>query len=206
LGALIFAREETRQDMSKPFPPALAAVIGSAASDTDKARLPIVTYGSTGPLKIYLNGEVIDIIPVVASHTNGDSMIRFEHEDVIMIGDFYRNYGYPFIDAAHGGNFSGVIIAIDNLLQISGPDTKLVPGHGTIINKSDLLSYRAMIVNIQTKVQKMIADGKTKTEVLAAKLTEPYDASVPGGTVPLPAGLGTSADRFVSNLYDELKK
>jgi len=50
----------------------------------------------------------------------------------------------------------------------------------------------------------MIATGKTKQEVVAARLTANYDNRVPGGTRPLPAGLGTSADRFVGNLYDEL--
>jgi cyclase len=40
---------------------------------------------------------------------------------------------------------------------------------------------------------------------LAAKLTSPYDVKVPGGLAPLPAGIGTSADRFVGTLYAELK-
>jgi len=205
LGALLFAREEVREDLIKPFPPAVAAVIGSAASDKDPARLPTVTYGSKGTVKIYLNGEVIDLIPVVTSHTNGDSMIKFEHEDVIMIGDFYRNYGYPFTDPTHGGTFKGIVAAVDTLLQIAGPNTKLLPGHGTIIQKKDLVLYRSMILDIQGKVQKMIDEGKTRPEVLAAKLTASYDAEVPGGITPLPAGLGTSADRFVGYMYDELK-
>ncbi len=34
-------------------------------------------------------------------------MIRFENADVIMIGDFYRNYGYPFIDTNNGGTLKG---------------------------------------------------------------------------------------------------
>ena len=60
-----------------------------------------------------------------------------------------------------------------------------------------------MIVAVQGKVQQMITQGKTLQEVLAAKLTAPYDAKVPGGL--LPAGAGTSADRFVSEAYQELK-
>ena len=56
---------------------------------------------------------------------------------------------------------------------------------------------------MQAKVQQMIAQGKTLQEVLAAKVTAPYDAKVPGGL--LPAGAGTSADRFVGMVYSELK-
>jgi hypothetical protein len=49
----------------------------------------------------------------------------------------------------------------------------------------------------------MIAQGKSLQDVLAAKVTSPYDARVPGGL--LPAGAGTSADRFVGMVYSELK-
>jgi hypothetical protein len=49
----------------------------------------------------------------------------------------------------------------------------------------------------------MINEGKSEQEVLAAKVTAPYDAKVPGGL--LPAGSGTSADRFVRMVYAQLK-
>jgi hypothetical protein len=62
-----------------------------------------------------------------------------------------------------------------------------------------------MILDVQSKVQQMIDSGKSLKEVLAAKVTAPYDDKVPGGVTPLPAGLGTSADRFVGAMYTELK-
>lgn len=205
MGAVIFGREEVREDLSKGFPPAVAAVLGDAASGTDPARLPTVTYGSGSSVKIWLNGETVDLIPVVASHTSGDTLVRFENADVIMIGDFYRNYGYPFVDPAHGGTFKGVVEALDTLTKLSGPNTKLIPGHGTVIGRTDIAPYRDMILDVQAKVQRMINDGKNLKEVLAAKITAGYDARVPGGLAPLPAGLGTSADRFVGTMYAELK-
>jgi len=45
-----------------------------------------------------------------------------------------------------------------------------------------------MILVVQAKVQQMIAEGKTQQEVLAAKVTAPYDARVPGGLLPAGAG------------------
>jgi len=109
LGALIIAREEAWQTLSQPLPPAIAAAIGSAASLTDPARLPVLTYGQGAQLKVRLNGEIIDVIGLPPAHTNGDTIVKFEKADVIMIGDFYRNYGYPFIDSAHGGSFAVAI-------------------------------------------------------------------------------------------------
>ena len=204
LGALVLAREEVWQTLSLPVPPAIAAAIGGAASLTDPARLPVLTYGVGAQLKFRLNGETVDVIPLPPAHTNGDTIVKFEKANVIMIGDFYRNYGYPFIDSAHGGSFAGVLQALDKLQELAGPDTKLVPGHGTIITRADLPAYRDMIVNVQKTVQQMIRAGKTRQEILSAKVTARYDAEVPGGQTPLPLGLGTSADRFVSEMYEEL--
>ena len=106
MGALLFAREELREEMLRP--PA-----GNPAAARDPARLPVVTYGMGDPVKLRLNGEIVDLIPVRAAHTGGDTMIRFENADVIMIGDFYRNYGYPFIDTNNGGTLKGALEALD---------------------------------------------------------------------------------------------
>jgi cyclase len=205
MGALILAREEVREELSVGFPPAVAAAIGKAASGTDPDRLPVLTYGMGEPLKIRMNGETVDLIPIHAAHTDGDTIVRFEKADVMMIGDFYRNYGYPFIDPQHGGTFKGVLQALDEVMKLAGPKTTLVPGHGTIIHAADIAPYREMILDVQAKVHQMVRDGKSLQDVLAAKLTSRYDAKVPGGLAPLPAGFGTSADRFVGTLYAELK-
>jgi glyoxylase-like metal-dependent hydrolase (beta-lactamase superfamily II) len=149
-----------------------------------------------------MNSESIHVIPIRAAHTSGDSLVQFENADVIMIGDFYRNYGYPFVDPTNGGTFAGVLEALDATMQLAGPDTRLVPGHGTIINGTDLAPYRDMILDIQTQVQQMIDAGKRQQEVVAANLTAPYDAQVPVGR-DLTLGR-SSADRFVSTLYAEL--
>jgi cyclase len=199
MGALLFAREELRDEMLRP--PARPGA-GNAAPG-DPARLPVVTYGMGDPVKLRLNGEIVDLIPVRAAHTGGDTMIRFENADVIMIGDFYRNYGYPFIDTNNGGTLKGALEALDATMKLAGPNTRLIPGHGTIINRTDIVPYRDMILSVQAKVQQMINAGKSEQEVLAAKVTAPYDAKVPGGLSP--AGAGTSADRFVSMVYSQLK-
>lgn len=197
MGAVLFAREELREEMLRP------PASGAAAPARDPAGIPVVTYGMGDPVKFHMNGEIVDLIPVRAAHTGGDTMIRFENADVIMIGDFYRNYGYPYIDTINGGTLKGALEALDNLMKLAGPNTRLIPGHGTIIHRTDIVPYRDMILGVQSKVQQMINEGKSEKEVLAAKVTAPYDAKVPGGL--LPAGAGTSADRFVSMVYSQLK-
>jgi glyoxylase-like metal-dependent hydrolase (beta-lactamase superfamily II) len=200
MGATLFAREELREELMHP--PALAN--GNPAPAREPASLPVVTYGLGAPVKFHMNGEVVDLIPVRAAHTGGDTMIRFENANVIMIGDYYRNFGYPFIDIANGGSLKGMLEALDATMRAARADTRLVPGHGTIIKRTDLVPYRDMIFAIQGKVQQMIAQGKTREEVLAAHPTSLYDATVPGGLLPA-AGGGTSADRFISEVYQDLK-
>jgi cyclase len=199
MGAAIFAREELREGMEN----AARTVSGNPAQASDPAGIPVVTYRMGGPVRFHMNNEIVDLVPIRAAHTGGDTMIRFEKANVIMIGDYYRNFGYPYIDIANGGSLKGMLEALDATMKAAAPDTRLVPGHGTIINRADLVPYRDMILALQASVQQLIAQGKTQQEVLAAHVTGPYDSKVPGGL--LPAGAGTSADRFVSEMYQELK-
>ena len=197
-GAVLLARGELREGMVRQPPPA------AGAPPRDPARLPVVTYGMGDPVRLRMNGETVELIPVRAAHTGGDTIVRFVNADVIMIGDFYRNFGYPFIDTSNGGSLKGALEGLELTMKAAGTNTRLIPGHGTYINKTDIIPYRDMILGVQSRVQQLIAQGKTLQEVLAAKVTSPYDAKVPGGL--LPAGTaGTSADRFVSMVYAQVK-
>jgi cyclase len=150
------------------------------------------------PVKIHMNGEVVDFIPIRAAHTGGDTNIKFEKANVLFIGDFYRNYGYPFIDINNGGSLKGMLEGLDATMKSADANTIIVPGHGTLIRRDDIIPYRDMILAVQQKVQQMIAQGRSLQDVLAAKVTAPYDAKVAGGT-------GASSDRFITAMYAELK-
>jgi glyoxylase-like metal-dependent hydrolase (beta-lactamase superfamily II) len=196
MGAVIFAREELRQGMVRA---------GSAnAVAGDAAGLPVVTYGLGEPVKLHMNGETIDLIAVRAAHTGGDTIIRFDNANAIMIGDYYRNFGYPFIDLANGGSLKGMLEALDFTMKVAGPDTRLIPGHGTLVKRADLIPYRDMISAVAGKVRDLVAQGKSQQDVLAAHVTAPYDGTVQGGLLPA-AGSASSADRFVTELYQDLK-
>jgi cyclase len=187
-GAVIFAQENLREEMLRRAP--------------DPAGVPSVTYryGSPGiaAVTIQMDGETVDFIPMMPSHTAGDTIVRFNKANVIYIEDFYRNFGYPFADQANGGSIKGMIEAVDLIEKIAGPDTTLIPGHGTLVTKKDLLGYRAMLVDILRKVQKLRDQDKSLAEVLSANLTAPYDATTLGDTKQ-------SKDRFITEVYDELK-
>jgi glyoxylase-like metal-dependent hydrolase (beta-lactamase superfamily II) len=195
-GALIFAQENLREEMLSP------PDRSTETAAPDPAGVPVATYRYSTPgtpaVTIHMNGETVDFIPMMPSHTAGDTIVRFHNANAIYIEDFYRNVGYPFADQANGGSVRGMLAAIDLIEKIAGPDTILIPGHGTLVKKADLLPYRAMLVDIFAKVQKLRAEGKSLDEVLAAHLTAPYDAATEGAT-------RQSADRFIGAVYAELK-
>ncbi len=145
-----------------------------------------------------MNGETVDFIPMPPSHTAGDTIVRFRKADVIYIEDFYRNFGYPFADQSNGGSLKGMLEASDLITKLAGPNTTLIPGHGTLIKKQDLAPYRAMVADIMAKVKTLRDQGKSLQEVLAANLTAPYDAATLGDTEQ-------SKNRFITEAYDEAK-
>jgi glyoxylase-like metal-dependent hydrolase (beta-lactamase superfamily II) len=199
-GAMIYAQENLQSEMLRP--PAQAN--GQPAPAPDPAAVPVGTYryNPAAPgepaLTFTVNGEIVDFIPMMPSHTAGDTIVRFRKANVIYIEDFYRNFGYPFADHANGGSVRGMIEAVDLFQKLAGPDTTLVPGHGTLIKKGDLLPYRAMLVDILAKLKALRDQGKSLTEVLAANLTAPYDKTTLGDTQQ-------SKDRFITEAYDEVK-
>jgi glyoxylase-like metal-dependent hydrolase (beta-lactamase superfamily II) len=194
-GAIIFARAELREGMVR-----LSKAPNAAQNPVaNPAGFPVVTYGMGEPVKIHMNDEIVHFIPIWSAHTSGDTNIKFEKANVLFIGDFYRNYGYPFIDLNNGGSLKGMIEGLDATMKSADANTVLVPGHGTLIKRDDIIPYRDMISAVAEKVQALIGQGKTLDEVLAAKVTAPYDAKVAGGT-------DDSAVRFVTAVYQELKK
>ena len=199
-GALIFSQENLRNEMLRP--PLLAS--GQPAPAPDVAAVPVVTYNYNASaagapaVTLHMNGEIVDFIPMMPSHTAGDTVVRFRKANAIYIEDFYRNFGYPFADQANGGSIRGMLEAVDLIEKLADADTTLIPGHGTLVKKNDLLAYRAMLVDILAKVKKLRDQGKSLNDVLAANLTAPYDNVTLGDTQQ-------SKDRFITEVYDEVR-
>jgi glyoxylase-like metal-dependent hydrolase (beta-lactamase superfamily II) len=199
-GALIFSQENLRIEMVRPP----ARPNGQPGPAPDIGGVPLVTYNynaaSPGEpaVTFNMNGETVDFIPMMPSHTAGDTIVRFRKANVIYIEDFYRNFGYPFADQANGGSIKGMLDAVDLIEKLAGPNTTLIPGHGTLVKRQDLLPYRAMLVDILAKVKSLRDQGKSLKDVLAANLTAPYDKTTLGDTQQ-------SKDRFITEVYDEVK-
>jgi len=192
LGAAILARENLRTRLAKPA----AQANGQPGVPAPPMALPVITYDA--PVTIHMNGEDVQLIPVTAAHTDGDTMVYFPNANVIMTGDFYRSTGYPNIDRANGGTMNGMLAGFDLIARTGKPDTKIIPGHGATVDKAAVAAHKAMMIGVRDKVAALVRQNKTQEDVIAAKPTSSFDAQVTGAT-PM------TADRFVGQLYQELK-
>ena len=183
LGAVILSRDELR------------AHLASGNNPTPAAGLPVITY--SGKTTIHMNGEDVQLIPILNAHTDGDTMVYFPKADVLMVGDFYRAIQYPNIDRANGGSLKGMVAGMNQVVALATPTTKIVAGHGPVVDKTAVAATIDLINTIQTRVAALIAQGKTQEEVVAAKPLADLDARV--------REIGTTGDRFLGQVYAELK-
>jgi len=159
LGILILARDAVRVRLMATAP---------------AVALPVLTFSE--PISIHLNGEQVRTIPVAPAHTDGDSFIHFVNSDVLHLGDVFRTVGYPFIDTATGGTLQGMLDAVGVAIGMAGPNTKIIPGHGTVATRADVIAYRDMILDVKTRVAALVAQGMNYDQVAAAHPTARYDA------------------------------
>jgi len=178
MGILILARDAVRVRMA-------------AAANAVAEALPVLTFSE--PISVHLNGGTVRTIPVAPAHTDGDSFIHFVEADVIHAGDVFRTIAYPYIDLATGGTLQGTLDALGVLIGMSGPNTKIIPGHGTVATRADVIAFRDMILDVQTRVAALVAQGRTIDQILAARPAAAYEAT--RGTDQ------TSLERFIRGVY-----
>lgn len=183
MGATILARTELRERLAQ-------------TPNTPPEALPMETYDNQ--VTLHMDGETIELIPIRRAHTDGDTLVHFVNNDILMTGDYYRSLGYPNIDRNNGGSLDGMLRGLAITASLAGPNTKIIPGHGTTVDRNAVIAHRDMILVLRDRVAKMIQEGKSQEEVIAAKVTSDYDSKVPGGA-------GMTADRFIGQLYAELK-
>jgi len=174
MGVLIFAHDNTRLrffEQRSRFPRAG----GSFVPQQPAAARPLITFNDT--MSFHLNGEEVRAFLAPPAHTDGDSFVYFSESDVLHLGDVYRTTSYPIIDVYNGGSLRGTIAAIDKAIDLAGPNTKVIPGHGLeVVGRDEMIEFRDMILDIQGQVLTMIREGKKLDEVMAAQPTAAYDA------------------------------
>ncbi len=140
---------------------------GAKTPPAPPGALPSKTY--TGAFKIRLDGRVADLKHIANAHTDGDTYVWFKTANVLSTGDTFTNGRYPYIDFANGGNIKGMIAATDAYLKLINDKTRIVPGHGPLADRPALVEYRAMLITARDRMAKLVKDGKSEDDAVAAK-------------------------------------
>jgi cyclase len=175
MGVLILARDEIRVRLAQQAP---------------AAALPVLTYSDA--ITIHLNGEEVYAFPVPPAHTDGDTFIHFKDSDVVHTGDVFRTTAFPVIDTSNGGTLKGTLEALGRLIGIAGPNTKILPGHGVVSNREDVIGFRDMVLDVSGQVEELLARNMSYQQVAAVDPTTGYNAQY------------GDPDRFLRALYTEL--
>jgi len=195
-GVVIFSSEQTREYIEKAqASTASTASAAGAPYAPDPAAIPVVTVNNG--VKFHVGGQTVEIIHVPPAHTNGDLIVHFIEADVIQTGDTFFHGFYPDIDQPHGGTIDGMIALYDTLYKMSGPNTKIIPGHGPVANREDVREYQAMLREVRKRVAKAVAAGMTEEQLVALHPLDDLDRKWGGNLIKQPYLLGI--------VYEELK-
>ncbi|MEM7052078.1 MAG: MBL fold metallo-hydrolase [Acidobacteriota bacterium] len=190
-GAVIVAHENARRRLTttqfvkgfdRDYPP------------YSRAGLPVVTF--TRDITFHLNDDEIHVFHVADAHTDGDAVVHFRQANVLHAGDLFFNGFYPFLDVWNGGTIDGLIAAVERLLELSDGATRIIPGHGPLAKRPDLVKYRDMLRTVRHRVAARRAAGESLEQIIAARPTADLDPT--WGQGPL------SVDLFLSLVYETL--
>jgi len=163
-GALIIAHENVRKRMSTDQ---FTEFFQQTTPASPSIALPVVTF--TRDVTLHLNGQTIEVQYVPPAHTDGDSIVWFKDLNAVHLGDTYFNGFYPFIDFSTGGSLRGMIGAANVALARMDDETKVIPGHGPLSNRSELRDFRDMLRTVSDRIEADIRAGQSLEEVVAAK-------------------------------------
>lgn len=170
-GAVVTANENVKKRLAAGTTNGLT---GAKTQPAPEAALPAKTY--TSKMTLNVEGRTAELAHIANAHTDGDTYIWFADANVLSTGDTFTNGLYPNIDFANGGNIKGMIAATDAYLKMIDDQTRIVPGHGPLGDKAALLAYRTMLTTARDRMAKLVAEGKSEDDVVAAKPFADLDA------------------------------
>lgn len=172
-GAIVVANVNVKKRLEEGSTNGLT---GAKTAGLSGKALPAKTYTSSLTLKV--KGRIAQLHHIANAHTDGDTYVWFADANVLSTGDTVTLGRYPNIDFANGGNIKGMIAAADTYLKRVNDKTKIVPGHGSLASKANLVAYRAMLVTARDRMAKLVKAGKSEQDVIAAKPYADFDKKV----------------------------
>jgi cyclase len=152
-------------------------ISGAKTPPVAPGAVPKETYVG-GSRTVQVGGRTAQLTHVTNAHTDGDTWVYFADANVLCTGDTFNNRKkYQTIDFANGGDIRGMIAANETFLKLANDNTKIVPGHGGLAKKSDVVEFHAMLVTARDRIEKLVNEGLGEDEVVAMKPLADLDAT-----------------------------
>jgi cyclase len=190
-GAIVIAHDNVRERLSNEQ---FVSFLNKTFEPSPINALPTITYNDS--ITLYFNDDKIDVYHIPNAHTDGDSIIYFNKNNVVHTGDIFVNGRYPFIDHSSGGSIDGIITGIEKIMSIINNETKIIPGHGLLSNLDELQDYLSMLKDIRKQVQTMVNNGSNLEEIIKSDITTNYDSLYSNSFV--------SSKDFLRFVYDDI--
>jgi glyoxylase-like metal-dependent hydrolase (beta-lactamase superfamily II) len=195
-GAVIVSHENTRKHMLTGWEVGeIQGIKYPTIPPYPTEALPIICFRDS--LKIFFNNKAIQGIYYPSGQSDCDVIYYIQDVNIIHAGDLFESNGFPIIDVFYGGTIDGYIKAVDNIIEMCNDKTIVISGHGAISNRQGLLDYRIILAESRARISKLIEDGKSLDEVVAAN---PTKGLYKGGKSWIPDNL------FVATVYMDLRK
>jgi cyclase len=162
-GAKILAHENTREWMAVPH---WVPAEDRYEKPRPKAAQPTETFYTSGILKA--GGEQIDYGYMIEAHTSGDIYVFFGESNVLAAGDVASPARDPELDYFTGAWIGGRVDAMDRLLKLSDDKTRIVPGYGPIMSRSDLKAERDLMSAIYDRTVDRVREGDNAEDMMKA--------------------------------------
>jgi cyclase len=170
-GAIIMAHENVRVRLVKG-----AQMLGQNIPPAPKEALPVITYQDG--IKLHLNGDEVRTIHTGGGHTDGDSIVVWKNANIIHTGDLFNNNGgFPFVDTGSGGNAVHLVETLNKIIPLTNETTRIIPGHGPMAKRADLVAWRGMISSVIASVRAGVKAKKTLAQIKAMKPAAKWDTN-----------------------------
>jgi cyclase len=171
-GATIIAHENTRLWLCYANPvPEQSRTYGPLPP---KARPNKTFFYNTE--QVAIGGTPVEYGYLLQAHTDGDMYVHFKKWNVLAAGGVVSGAGWPIIDFHTGGWILGMTKGLETLIQVTDAATRIVPAHGPVLARADLIEQHGMYATISERLQRAIRKGLGPEEVVASNPTAEFNA------------------------------
>ncbi|MDT9595217.1 MBL fold metallo-hydrolase [Nocardioides zeae] len=196
--ALLVGHEEAARRIPEVLPAQLARAVADGhprAEEMAASRVLAPTTTFSLAHAVQLGDRLVEVVHPGRGHTGGDVVLRVADADVVVAGDLVEAADDPGAAVPAYGDDSFPLewpATVETVLGLVTPTTRVVPGHGPVVDRSFVLDQHGSLAALAAQVVDLAATGVGPDEATAAGTwpfpVERLGAAVARGYAALPPG------------------